>query len=120
MTHPEMTRYFMSIPEAAQLVIQAAALDAKQANGADVFVLDMGDPVRIIELAERFARLHGRTPRIGIPQEDPCGPGEIEIVFTGIRPGEKLHEELAHADEELRRTPAPGVSAHAPAPRQLG
>lgn len=117
-THPEMTRYFMTIPEAARLVIQAGALDPDETNGADIFVLDMGAPVRIIELAERFARAHSLTPRIlnrapGVPAPAPAEPGSVDIVFTGARPGEKLHEELAHASEELRPTPAHGVLAWA-------
>jgi FlaA1/EpsC-like NDP-sugar epimerase len=84
-THPDIIRYFMTIPEAAQLVIQAAAM----AEGGDVFLLDMGEPVRIAELAKRMIHLmgyHERTPEFP--------DGEIEIVYTGLRPGEKLYEEL--------------------------
>ena len=85
LTHPEITRYFMSIPEAAQLVIQAGAMS----NGGDVFVLDMGDPVQIINLARRMIELSGLTVR------DADSPnGDIEIEITGLRPGEKLYEEL--------------------------
>ncbi|HLV16827.1 MAG TPA: polysaccharide biosynthesis protein, partial [Pseudomonas sp.] len=92
-THPEITRYFMTIPEAAQLVIQAGAL----ARGGDVFVLDMGEPVKIVELAIRLIRLSGLEP--GFPgsarmRETAAGRGDIDIVFTGLRPGEKLYEEL--------------------------
>ncbi len=84
-THPEMTRYFMSIPEAAQLVMQAGAMG----KGGEIFVLDMGQPVKITDLAQDMIRLMGL--KIG---ED------IEIVYTGLRPGEKLHEELVSRDEE--------------------
>lgn len=84
-THPEVTRYFMTIPEAAQLVLQAGSM----AEGGDVFVLDMGQPVRIVDLARRMIRLKGHTVRDAEHPE-----GEIDIVFTGLKPGEKLHEEL--------------------------
>lgn len=90
-THPEITRFFMTIPEAAQLVIQAGAM----AKGGEVFVLDMGDPVRIAELAAKMARLHGLKPvLVGKAGTDMLGPSEIGITFTRLRPGEKLHEEL--------------------------
>jgi FlaA1/EpsC-like NDP-sugar epimerase len=114
-THPEMTRYFMTIPEAAQLVIQAGALTEAEAAGADVFVLDMGRPVRIVELAERFVRQAGLEPSFVDRAAGPGAgvPGGMEIVFTGARPGEKLHEELAYTGEELRPTPAQGVLAWA-------
>jgi FlaA1/EpsC-like NDP-sugar epimerase len=85
-THPEVTRYFMTIPEAVQLVLQAAALP--EAAGR-VAMLDMGEPVRIAELAERLIRLSGLEPYRDVP-----------IVFTGLRPGEKLHEELMSEVEE--------------------
>jgi len=85
LTHAEITRYFMTIPEAAQLVIQAGAMGA----GGDVFVLDMGQPVRIVDLARRMIELSGLTVR---DQADP--EGDIEIAVTGLRPGEKLFEEL--------------------------
>lgn len=85
LTHPEVTRYFMTIPEAAQLVIQAGAM----AKGGEVFVLDMGDPVKIIDLAHRMIELSGLSVR------DPeTGRGDIEVIITGLRPGEKLFEEL--------------------------
>ncbi len=84
-THPEITRYFMSIPEAAQLVIQAGAM----ASGGEVFVLDMGEPVKIVDLARRMVELSGLKVR---PSED--ADGDIEIKFVGLRPGEKLYEEL--------------------------
>jgi FlaA1/EpsC-like NDP-sugar epimerase len=91
-THPEINRYFMTIPEAAQLVIQAGAL----AKGGDVFVLDMGEPVLIVELAQRMARLYGLKPVIlppGSPANAPIN-GDIAITFSALRPGEKLYEEL--------------------------
>ena len=87
-THPEVTRYFMTISEAAQLVVQAAGM----ARGGDVFVLGMGEPVRIVDLALRMIRLAGYRPRL--PEEGEAGLGEIAITFTGLRPGEKLREEL--------------------------
>ena len=88
-THPEVTRFFMTIPEAAQLVIQAGAM----ARGGDVFVLDMGEPLRITELAVQMARLHG-LKAVFTSEDATPGPGEIGIVFTRLRPGEKLYEEL--------------------------
>ncbi len=88
-THPEITRYFMTIPEAAQLVIQAGAMG----EGGDVFVLDMGEPVKILDLAEKMVRLSGLSLRSkGNPD------GDIEIRFIGLRPGEKLYEELLIGD----------------------
>jgi FlaA1/EpsC-like NDP-sugar epimerase len=88
-TDPDIIRYFMTIPEAAQLVIQAGAMG----NGGDVFVLDMGEPVRILDLAKRMIHLSG------LEIKDPEHPdGEIEICFTGLRPGEKLYEELLIGD----------------------
>jgi len=89
LTHPEINRYFMTIPEAAQLVIQAGAM----AKGGDVFVLDMGQPVKIIDLACRMIELSGLTVR---NEENP--DGDIEIEITGLRPGEKLYEELLIGD----------------------
>lgn len=88
-THPNITRYFMTIPEAAQLVIQAGSMG----QGGDVFVLDMGAPVRIIELAERMINLSGLSIR-----SDKNPQGDIAIEFTGLRPGEKLYEELLIGD----------------------
>ncbi|WP_018935581.1 nucleoside-diphosphate sugar epimerase/dehydratase [Thioalkalivibrio sp. ALJ24] len=89
-THPEITRYFMSIPEAAELVIQAGTM----ASGGEVFVLDMGEAVRIQDLARRMIRLHGRQVRDANGQ-----PADgIAITFTGLRPGEKLYEELLIGD----------------------
>jgi FlaA1/EpsC-like NDP-sugar epimerase len=88
-THPKITRYFMTIPEAAQLVIQAGSMG----QGGDVFVLDMGEPVRIIELAEKMVHLSGLSIR-----SDKNPHGDISIEFTGLRPGEKLYEELLIGD----------------------
>jgi FlaA1/EpsC-like NDP-sugar epimerase len=88
-THAEVTRYFMTIPEAAQLVLQAGAM----AQGGEVFVLDMGEPVRILDLAHRMVELSGLAVR------DAANPqGDIEIAITGLRPGEKLYEELLIGD----------------------
>jgi FlaA1/EpsC-like NDP-sugar epimerase len=84
-THPEITRYFMTIPEAAQLVLQAGAMG----QGGDVFVLDMGDPVRILDLAKRMVHLSGLEVHT-----DTSPDGTIEIQHVGLRPGEKLYEEL--------------------------
>lgn len=89
LTHPEVTRYFMTIPEAAQLVIQAGAM----AKGGDVFVLDMGQPVKIMDLARRMVELSGLTVK---DEQNP--DGDIEIKVTGLRPGEKLYEELLIGD----------------------
>jgi FlaA1/EpsC-like NDP-sugar epimerase len=93
-THKDMTRYFMTIPEASQLVLQAGALG----EGGEIFILDMGQPVRIVELAEDMIRLSGLTP-----YED------IDIEFTGIRHGEKLFEELEITGENLLRTRNPKI-----------
>ena len=88
-THPEITRFFMTIPEAALLVIQAGSM----AEGGDVFVLDMGEPVKIVDLARRMIQL------TGLEVKDEKNPmGDIEIVFSGLRPGEKLYEELLIGD----------------------
>jgi FlaA1/EpsC-like NDP-sugar epimerase len=102
-THPEMTRFFMTIPEAAALVIQAGSIGGE----GHVFVLDMGEPVKILELAEQMIRLSGKDP------------GEIGIDFVGARPGEKLHEELwgegervvETAHSKIRRVSGPVVDA---------
>jgi FlaA1/EpsC-like NDP-sugar epimerase len=89
LTHADITRYFMTIPEAAQLVIQAGAMG----QGGDVFVLDMGEPVKIIDLARRMVEMSGLTVR---DEADPSG--DIELAVTGLRPGEKLFEELLIGD----------------------
>ena len=102
-THADMVRYFMTIPEAADLVIQAGAL----AKGGEVFVLDMGEPVRIEDLARNMIRLAGRTVR------DAANPhGDIEIVYTGVRPGEKLYEELLiHDSPAATQHPSIGLGS---------
>ncbi len=93
-THPEVTRYFMTIPEAAQLVIQAGAMG----TGGDVFLLDMGESVKIVDLARQMIRLSGFRPL------DANGVGDIEIQFTGLRPGEKLYEELLIDQNGIEKT----------------
>jgi FlaA1/EpsC-like NDP-sugar epimerase len=93
-THPEMTRYFMTIPEAASLVVQAGAIGGE----GEIFVLDMGEPVRIIDLARNMIRLSGKEP-----------DRDVAVEFVGARPGEKLHEELWGLDEEVRPTTHPKI-----------
>ncbi len=98
-THPDITRYFMTVQEAAALVLQAAALsNTSAADGGGVFVLDMGEPVRIEDLARQLCRLRGLEPG-----------RDIAIVHTGLRPGEKLHEAIFYAAEDVRETAADGV-----------
>ncbi len=150
-TDPRMTRYFMTIPEAAGLVIASSTLD-EQPSGA-VYVLDMGAPIRIVDLAERFVRAHGYEPRVSVARLPPSplydttepslinlvnqaihgtNPGAavtnntlphglsmvhtrpmIDIVFTGTRPGEKIHEQLAYAAEALAPTSHEGINSWA-------
>ncbi|MGB5296902.1 MAG: polysaccharide biosynthesis protein, partial [Thermoanaerobaculia bacterium] len=93
-THPEMTRYFMTIAEAAQLVLQAGTMG----EGGEIFVLDMGEPVRILDLAKDMITLSGLKP-----YED------VDIVYSGIRPGEKLFEELQTAGEDMAKTRHPKI-----------
>lgn len=103
LTHPEITRYFMTIPEASQLVIQAGAM----AKGGDVFVLDMGQPVKIMDLAGRMIELSGLTVK---DEQNP--DGDIEIEITGLRPGEKLHEELLIGDNPKPTSHSQILKAH--------
>lgn len=99
-THPDVTRFFMTIPEAARLVLLAGAY----AQGGDVFVLDMGQPQRIIDIARKMIELSGRRIK------DPVtGEGDIAIEITGLRPGEKLYEELLLDDDSLIKTPHPKI-----------
>ena len=103
-THPDMVRYFMTVHEAVELVLQASALGEKgEQNGGRIFVLDMGEPVRILDLARQMIRLAGLEP-----DED------IEIRFTGVRPGEKLFEEMFHDSEGLITTSASDILLAAP------
>ena len=94
-THPEVTRYFMSIPEAVGLILQSASA----ASGGEVFVLDMGEPIRIQDLARQMIELCGF-----LPEED------IKIRFVGLRPGEKLYEEPIHVGENITKTTHPKIS----------
>ena len=99
-THPDIIRYFMTIPEAAQLVIQAGAM----AKGGDVFILDMGEPVKIVDLAKNLVQLSGLSVK------DENNPkGDVEITYTGLRPGEKLYEELLIGGDNVRKTSHPRI-----------
>jgi len=103
-TDPRMTRYFMTISEAASLVIQSAALVDPASPCGEVYLLDMGAPVNILRLARRFVRQHGLEARLIEENEYEASAGEIPIVMTGARPGEKLHESLAFDAESMRPT----------------
>lgn len=103
LTHPEITRYFMTVPEAAQLVVQAGAMS----SGGDVFVLDMGESVRIIDLARKMIELSGLT----VKDED-NEDGDIEIQITGLRPAEKLYEELLIGDNPVKTSHPRIMKAH--------
>ena len=100
-THPEMTRYFMTIPEAVSLVVQAGAIGGR----GQVFVLDMGEPVRIVDLAQNMIRLSGKEPRM--PDDPATSSRDVRIAFVGSRAGEKIHEELWSEDDSV------GETAHA-------
>ncbi|MDI9403471.1 MAG: polysaccharide biosynthesis protein [Limnohabitans sp.] len=111
-TDPRMTRYFMSIPEAASLVIQAAALTDRTAASGEVFVLNMGEPFRIVDLAKRFIEMHGLSPVFPedhAPNHTHGRLGEIAVAYSGIRPGEKLYEELALDAETIRASRHPDI-----------
>jgi FlaA1/EpsC-like NDP-sugar epimerase len=94
-TDPEMTRYFMTIPEAVRLVIQAGSIG----RSGELYLLDMGKPVKILDLAEDMIRLNGLEPYADIP-----------IIFTGIRPGEKMHEQLISASEQIESSGYDGLN----------
>src|SRR3954447_10010601 len=102
-THPEMTRYFMTIPEAVSLVVQAGAIGGR----GQVFVLDMGEPVRIVDLAQNMIRLSGKEPRL--PDDPNVGSRDVRIAFVGSRPGEKIHEELWSDDDSVGATTHPKI-----------
>ena len=97
-THPDIVRFFMTIPEAVQLVMQAGC----QGRGGEIFVLDMGQPVKIVKLAEKLITLSGKRPY-----------DDIDIEFSGLRPGEKMYEELFNTGEALTKTTHPRIKAAA-------
>ncbi|WP_337996554.1 nucleoside-diphosphate sugar epimerase/dehydratase [Oleispirillum naphthae] len=111
-THPEMRRYFMTIREAVELVIEAGAMgaapDAAAGHEGKIYVLEMGQPVKIVDLARQMIRLAGLRPEVDVP-----------IVYTGLRPGEKLFEEIFHGEEQLLPTATKGVLLAAPRPVEL-
>jgi FlaA1/EpsC-like NDP-sugar epimerase len=102
-THPDMTRFFMTIPEAVSLVVQAGAIGGR----GQIFVLDMGEPVKIVDLACNMIRLSGKEPRF--PNDAQVGPRDIALRFVGSRPGEKLHEVLWDANESVGETVHPKI-----------
>ena len=104
-THPEMTRYFMTIPEAVSLIVQAGAIGGR----GQVYVLDMGEPVKILDLAGNMIRLSGKDPET-----------DIAITFVGVRPGEKLHEELWTDGEKVGPTAHPKILRAARPPIDAG
>jgi O-antigen biosynthesis protein WbqV len=97
-THPDMTRYFMTVREAVELVLESTVLGTEAGAGSEIFVLDMGEPVRIVDLARQMIRLAGHDPDT-----------DITIEFTGLRPGEKVVEELFYAAEATQPTRYPGI-----------
>ena len=99
-----MTRYFMTIPEAVGLVLQSAV----HAEGGEIFVLNMGEPVKIVDLARNLIELHGQKPGI-----------DIEIEFSGLRPGEKLFEEISHSAENLTETAHPEIMRYVCEPQKI-
>jgi FlaA1/EpsC-like NDP-sugar epimerase len=109
-TTPEMTRYFMTIPEAVSLVVQAGAIGGR----GQIFVLDMGEPVRILDLACNMIRLSGKEPRL--PSDGNTGANDIAVKFVGARPGEKLHEELWGDSESAGATDHPKIMRLSRAP----
>ena len=102
-THPDVTRFFMTTREAVELVLQAAALPPEPGEAGKIHVLDMGEPVRIQDLARQMIRLAGLRPE-----------ADVKIEFTGLRPGEKLHEELFHGREPSVPARAPGLLLASP------
>lgn len=111
-TDERMTRFFMTIPEAATLVLQAAAMSGESHEGSgEVFVLDMGEPINIFQLAQRFIRACGFEPVVGRPVAGGVSSMSVPIIISGSRPGEKLHEQLSYDAEELRTTAHPGIAA---------
>ena len=105
-THPDMKRYFMTIPEASQLVLQAATMG----KGGEIFVIDMGDPVKIVDLARELITLSGFRPVLSDRSDPSDRPDEIQMIFTGARAGEKLFEELSIEGEDMQRTRHPKIS----------
>jgi O-antigen biosynthesis protein WbqV len=102
-THPEMKRYFMTVREAVELVLEASALGTRTSQAGKIYVLDMGEPVKILDLARRMILLSGKRP-----------DDDVKIVFTGMRPGEKLFEEILHGAEPTMPTEYPGILVAAP------